>query len=122
MTTPARRPAGVHWFLPTNGDARGIVGSAHAKEAAGGTGVSGLREPTVAYLGEVARAADRLGYDAVLTPTGTWCEDAWLTTAALAGQTGGCGSWSRCAPGWCPRRSPRRWPPPCSGSRAGGCC
>ena len=25
----ARRRAGVHWFLPTNGDARGIVGSAH---------------------------------------------------------------------------------------------
>ncbi|MGW2090990.1 LLM class flavin-dependent oxidoreductase [Promicromonospora sukumoe] len=87
MTAGARRPAGVHWFLPTNGDARGIVGSAHAKAAHGGTGVSGLRAPTVEYLGEVARAADRLGYDAVLTPTGTWCEDAWLTTAALAQQT-----------------------------------
>jgi alkanesulfonate monooxygenase len=35
----------------------------------------------------VAQAADRLGYDAVLTPTGTWCEDARLTTAALAQRT-----------------------------------
>ena len=90
MTTPAapgsgRRPAGVHWFLPTNGDARGIVGSAHAKDARGSA--SGLREPTVEYLGDVARAADRLGYDAVLTPTGTWSEDAWLSTAAVVQQT-----------------------------------
>ncbi|PUB25296.1 alkanesulfonate monooxygenase [Promicromonospora sp. AC04] len=90
MTTPAapdpgRRPAGVHWFLPTNGDARGIVGSAHAKDARGSA--AGLREPTVEYLGDVARAADRLGYDAVLTPTGTWSEDAWLSTAAVLSQT-----------------------------------
>jgi len=35
----------------------------------------------------VARAADQLGYEAVLTPTGTWCEDAWLTTAALIRDT-----------------------------------
>lgn len=82
-----RRPAGVHWFLPTNGDARGIVGSAHAKDADASVDVPGLRAPTVGYLQDVARAADRLGYDAVLTPTGTWCEDAWLTTAALARST-----------------------------------
>lgn len=90
MTTPAlpaagRPPAGVHWFLPTNGDARGIVGSAHAKDARGAA--RGLREPTAEYLGEVARAADRLGYTAVLTPTGTWSEDAWLATAAVVQQT-----------------------------------
>jgi alkanesulfonate monooxygenase len=90
MTAPTaagtgRRPAGVHWFLPTNGDARGIVGTAHAKEARGSA--SGLREPSIEYLGDVARAADRLGYDAVLTPTGTWSEDAWLSTAAVLGQT-----------------------------------
>jgi alkanesulfonate monooxygenase len=35
----------------------------------------------------VARAADRLGFEGVLTPTGTWCEDAWLTTAALLNET-----------------------------------
>jgi alkanesulfonate monooxygenase SsuD/methylene tetrahydromethanopterin reductase-like flavin-dependent oxidoreductase (luciferase family) len=26
----------------------------------------------------VAKAAEQLGFEAVLTPTGTWCEDAWL--------------------------------------------
>ena len=35
----------------------------------------------------MARAADRLGYEGVLTPTGTWCEDAWLTAAALLAET-----------------------------------
>jgi len=35
----------------------------------------------------VARTAEQLGFEAVLTPTGTWCEDAWLTTAALTQQT-----------------------------------
>ena len=35
----------------------------------------------------MARAADRLGFEGVLTPTGTWCEDAWLTTAALLAET-----------------------------------
>ena len=28
-------------------------------------------------------AFNRLGFEGVLTPTGTWCEDAWLTAAAL---------------------------------------
>ena len=35
----------------------------------------------------MARAAEQLGFAAVLTPTGTWCEDAWLATAALITQT-----------------------------------
>ena len=35
----------------------------------------------------MARSAEQLGFAAVLTPTGTWCEDAWLATAALIGQT-----------------------------------
>lgn len=35
----------------------------------------------------MARSAEQLGFEAVLTPTSTWCEDAWLATAALIGQT-----------------------------------
>ncbi len=34
-----------------------------------------------------SHAADDLGFDAVLTPTGTTCEDAWLVTTALSQQT-----------------------------------
>jgi len=68
----------MHWFLPTAGDSRDIVAS----------GPDGHRRaPSIAYLAQVARAAEQLGFDAVLTPTGTWCEDAWITTAALLRET-----------------------------------
>lgn len=73
------------WFLPTNGDSRSIVGASHASSHH--TVPAGYRKPSLRYLAEIARAADRLGYEGVLTPTGTWCEDAWLTSAALLEQT-----------------------------------
>jgi alkanesulfonate monooxygenase len=73
------------WFLPTTGDSRSIVGGSHA--SSNRTLPNGYREPSRAYLADVARAADRLGFEGVLTPTGTWCEDAWLTSAALLAET-----------------------------------
>ena len=92
-----------HWFLPTSGDGRAIIGRGHslplgssggavATEAAtNGSKVTGAaaqtRPPSLEYLGQIARSAEQLGFEAVLTPTGTWCEDAWLTTAALISQT-----------------------------------
>jgi alkanesulfonate monooxygenase len=69
-----------HWFLPTNGDGRDIVGGGHGVA----TGAAGtIRPATVKYLGQIARSAEQLGFEAALTPTGAWCEDAWLTTAML---------------------------------------
>ncbi|PJI94953.1 LLM class flavin-dependent oxidoreductase [Luteimicrobium subarcticum] len=88
MSDTTRVPDGdvkVHWFLPTSGDGRSIVEGSHASRSSGTA--DAFRFPTLDYLTEVARAADRLGYEAVLTPTGTWCEDAWLVTAALISQT-----------------------------------
>ena len=73
-----------HWFLPTNGDSREIVGGGHGTPV-GSAG--GVRPPTVAYLGQIARAAEQLGFVGALTPTGAWCEDAWLSTAMLASVT-----------------------------------
>nr|WP_090273943.1 LLM class flavin-dependent oxidoreductase [Mycolicibacterium komanii]CRL66811.1 alkanesulfonate monooxygenase [Mycolicibacterium komanii] len=73
------------WFLPTAGDGRSVVGSSHASSQK--TVPANYRPPTRRYLAEVARAADRLGYEGVLTPTGTWCEDAWLTASALLAET-----------------------------------
>jgi alkanesulfonate monooxygenase len=73
------------WFLPTTGDGRSIVGGSHA--SANRAIPNGYRAPSRRYLADVARAADRLGFEGVLTPTGTWCEDAWLTTAALLNET-----------------------------------
>lgn len=71
-----------HWFLPTSGDGRDVVGWVHAKTATDEPRAVG-RAPDLDYLADVARAADRLGFESVLTPTGTWCEDPWVTTAAL---------------------------------------
>jgi alkanesulfonate monooxygenase len=73
----------LHWYLPTNGDSREIVGSGDDSHLAVGPSAGRIRPPTIAYLGEIARTAELLGFEAVLTPTGTWCEDAWITTAAL---------------------------------------
>ncbi len=72
------RTLALHWFLPTAGDSRDVavtVAGAHH------------RPPTLDYLAQIARASEQLGFDGVLTPTGTWCEDAWITTAALLGET-----------------------------------
>ena len=60
-----------------------LRGQSKRRARAGGHG----RPASLDYLGQIARAADDLGFDAVLTPTGTWCEDAWLVTAALSQHT-----------------------------------
>ncbi len=86
----------VHWYLPTSGDSRTIGDRAFptldAKATVGhsplaGTAAARPRSPDIEYMAEVAKAAERLGFDAVLTPTGVWCEDAWLVTAALTRET-----------------------------------
>ncbi|KOV70389.1 alkanesulfonate monooxygenase [Streptomyces sp. AS58] len=79
----------LHWFLPTGGDGRTLVDRhAYARNDAGAARqVGGVRPPDLGYLTQIAKAAEQLGFVAVLTPTGTWCEDAWLTTVALAQHT-----------------------------------
>ena len=75
----------VHWFLPTNGDSRtdlslgNAVGVAGSRVAEGGT----ERAPDIGYIGQIARSAEQLGFAGALTPVSSWCEDAWLITAAL---------------------------------------
>src|SRR6476659_9523217 len=71
-----------HWFLPTRGDSRYVVGGGHGVT----TGRAGGDRPAdVPYLGQVARGAEPLGFEGALTPTAAWGEDAWLTTAMLTG-------------------------------------
>lgn len=82
----------LHWFLPTSGDSRSEVSFGDAVSAVSGTpdgtGAPGSRrEPTLSYLGQIARSAEQQGAEAVLTPTSTDCQDAWITSAALAQQT-----------------------------------
>ncbi|MDX6742320.1 LLM class flavin-dependent oxidoreductase [Actinocorallia sp. A-T 12471] len=70
-----------HWFLPTYGDSRLIVGGGHGSFAGQ---AAGDRRATIGYLSSIVRAAEEFGFVGALTPTGAWCEDAWLTTAMLA--------------------------------------
>ncbi|MFI6350077.1 LLM class flavin-dependent oxidoreductase [Streptomyces sp. NPDC050560] len=73
-----------HWFLPTYGDSRHVVGGGHGVP----TGSAGGHRPAdLGYLAQIGRAAEQLGFAGALTPTGAWCEDAWLTTAMLARET-----------------------------------
>ena len=75
----------LHWFLPTTGDGRDIVGAFIGQR--GRSAESATRPPSLGYLTQVATAAEQLGFDSMLTPTGTWCEDPWVATAALIGAT-----------------------------------
>ncbi|AXF22245.1 alkanesulfonate monooxygenase, FMNH(2)-dependent [Burkholderia pyrrocinia] len=61
----------VFWFIPTHGDSR-YLGTAE-----------GARAADYAYFKQVAVAADTLGYDGVLLPTGRSCEDAWVVASSL---------------------------------------
>ncbi|MFD8983000.1 LLM class flavin-dependent oxidoreductase [Streptomyces sp. NPDC059564] len=86
--------ATFHWFLPTASDGRSLTvgthgthGSAAGSDTAPEAGADRFRAPDIGYLTQVAQAAERQGFDGILTPTGTWCEDAWLVSAALARET-----------------------------------
>jgi alkanesulfonate monooxygenase len=61
----------LFWFLPTHGDGRYL-----------GTSEGG-RPVSLAYLKQIAQAADTLGYGGVLLPTGRSCEDSWVVASAL---------------------------------------
>jgi len=74
----------LHWFLPTSGDGRTVLEVFHRNRA---HGPAAGRQPDIDYLAQVERTAEQLGFTGVLTPTGTWCEDAWLVTAALLRET-----------------------------------
>jgi alkanesulfonate monooxygenase len=75
----------MHWFLPTNGDSRSdlSLGNAVGAEGSRVTETGTERAPDVGYIGQIARSAEQLGFDAALTPTSSWCEDGWVMTAAL---------------------------------------
>ncbi|SEJ71146.1 MULTISPECIES: FMNH2-dependent alkanesulfonate monooxygenase [unclassified Variovorax] len=65
----------IFWFLPTHGDSRYLGTS------------EGSRPVDLAYLQQIAGAADNLGYEGVLIPTGRSCEDPWVIASSLIGST-----------------------------------
>ncbi|MCB8914739.1 MAG: LLM class flavin-dependent oxidoreductase [Thermoleophilales bacterium] len=82
MSREERKVPRWHWFLPTSGDGRNVT---NVIDRLGQTSMN--RPADVEYLAEVAKAAERAGFEAVLTPTGSGCEDAWITCAAVAEHT-----------------------------------
>lgn len=74
----------LHWFLPTYGDSRLIVGGGHGLPA--GTAHSD-RDASIDYLATIVRSAESFGFTGALIPTGAWCEDAFVTAALLARET-----------------------------------
>ncbi|MEH2417234.1 alkanesulfonate monooxygenase [Nostoc sp.] len=66
----------ILWFIPTGShDGRYL-----------GTDI-GSRVATPDYLQQIAQAVDNLGYTGALLPTGSSCEDAWITAAAFISVT-----------------------------------
>jgi alkanesulfonate monooxygenase len=65
----------IFWFIPTHGDSR-YLGSSR-----------GARVADYAYFKQIAIAADSLGYEGVLLPTGRSCEDSWVVAASLIDAT-----------------------------------
>ncbi|MFN9474857.1 FMNH2-dependent alkanesulfonate monooxygenase [Acidovorax sp.] len=65
----------IFWFIPTHGDSRYLGTS------------KGARQISHDYLQQVAVAADSLGYEGVLIPTGRSCEDPWVIASSLIGAT-----------------------------------
>ena len=75
----------LHWFLPTTGDSRSDLSHGDAIGSKPGDDANhGQRRADLAYLGQVARAAEQSGFEAALTPISSWCPDPWVLTAALS--------------------------------------
>ena len=65
----------IFWFIPTHGDSRYLATA------------DGARQLSHDYLKQVAIAADSLGYEGVLIPTGRSCEDPWVVASSLIAVT-----------------------------------
>jgi alkanesulfonate monooxygenase len=79
MTKNALR---FHWFLPTSGDGRNVT---NVVAVEGQTKHN--RPPSITYMSQVALAAEAVGFEAVLTPVGSGCEDPLVLCTAVAPQT-----------------------------------
>ncbi len=65
----------IFWFIPTFGDSQ-YLGEK-----------TGSRIIDFNYSKQIAVAADNLGFDGVLIPTGRLCEDPWVVASSLIGAT-----------------------------------
>ena len=102
----------ILWFIPTHGDWR-YLGTAQ--------GARGRRPSPTSSRSRIA--ADSLGYDGVLIPTGRSCEDSWIARRRLiAADASGCKFLVALRPGLRAADAvARAWRPRSTGCPAGGC-
>lgn len=65
----------IYWYISSHTDGPHLSTMYRARAA------------TLPYMRQIAQAADDLGYVGVLVPTGSVCEDAWITASYLAPST-----------------------------------
>jgi len=79
---------GLHWYLPTAGEARSFQkGGTNVYVPAELQTADGFRAPSLSYLTQVALGLEETGFESVLVPTGSYCEDPWVVASALISQT-----------------------------------
>jgi alkanesulfonate monooxygenase len=78
----SRTALAIGWFLPTKADGRHLTSGGLPRV---GTFGAGERPASLEYLGQIARAADRCGFDHLMIASGF--KDPWLIAAAMAGET-----------------------------------
>src|SRR6476620_8046337 len=72
-------------MVPTSGD--GPYPGSDSIPAGAGWTATRTREPSLAYMSQIARAAEAGGFGTLLLPVGTACLDVWVVAAFLAQQT-----------------------------------
>ncbi|HJA03446.1 MAG TPA: LLM class flavin-dependent oxidoreductase [Candidatus Microbacterium stercoravium] len=78
----------LHWYLPTAGESRDVQrGGTNVRTLDDEAPRSPFRAPSLSYLTQVALAVEEAGFDSVLVPTGSFCEDPWVVASALAAVT-----------------------------------
>jgi alkanesulfonate monooxygenase len=71
----SQKPLDFFWFIPVGGDGSYFGTDKRARFA------------NFDYLKQIAQAVDQLGFGGALIPVGSYCEDPWITAAALATHT-----------------------------------
>lgn len=87
MSVPAPDTIVLDWFLPLTGDSRTDLALGSATDNDPALLARASRPAGIDYLSQIARAAEHLGFEAVLVPTGGGNEESWTVATALTQHT-----------------------------------
>lgn len=74
-------------MAPTSGDGKYVGYAKEGGQKLEGWTAAGEREPSLAYIGQIAEAAERGGFGTLLLPTGSSCLDSLVIATALIPRT-----------------------------------